>query len=357
MMMPTSYPKAPQTFSEIGFIDGNTLLVLLVGIAAIMGYLTVNALFLVWFERKVSARIQRRRGPTEVGPFGLVQTLADMLKLLSKQLVTPSAVDKPLYHLAPVAVFAPVVASVAMFPFSESWVILDVDIALALVFMFGGIGIIAIFMAGWGSNNKYALLGAMRSVAQNISYEIPLILSTLTVVLLVNSLGDGMIINDGGVRVAPSGLNLSHITIVQDQLGYPFILLAPVAALIYFIAAVAETNRAPFDIPEAESELIAGFHTEYSGMRFAMFFFAEYTNMLIVCMLATVLFLGGWSGPLLPGVVWFFLKTYFLIWAMMWFRWTFPRLRFDQLMTFCWTVMIPLSIVNLLVTALLLEVL
>ena len=350
-----SLPQAPQTLSEVGFIDGNTLLVLLVGIAIIMGYLTFNALFLVWLERKVSARIQRRRGPTEVGPYGLLQTLADMLKLLSKQLVTPRAVDKPLYHLAPVVVFAPVVASVAMFPYTADWVILDVDIALPLVFMFGGIGIIAIFMAGWGSNNKYALLGAMRSVAQNISYEIPLILSTLSVVLLVNGMDHGMIA-DGGEMVRPNGLNLSHIVMVQDE-GVWFIVYAPVAALIYFIAAVAETNRAPFDIPEAESELIAGFHTEYSGMRFAMFFFAEYTNMFIVSMLATVLFFGGWSGPILPDVVWFLLKTYLLLATMMWFRWTFPRLRFDQLMTFCWTVMIPLSIANLLLTAFFLEVL
>jgi NADH-quinone oxidoreductase subunit H len=350
-------PQAPKTLSELDFISGNIWLVLLVGIALIMGYLTVNALFLVWFERKVSARIQRRRGPTEVGPFGLMQTLADMLKLLSKQLITPSHVDKPLYHLAPVFVFAPVVASVAMFPYSEGWVILDIDIGLPLVFMFGGIGIIAIFMAGWGSNNKYALLGAMRSVAQNISYEIPLILASLTIVLLVNGMDHGVLIEDHGQLVRPNGLNLSHIVMVQDQLGYPFFVLAPVAALIYFIAGVAETNRAPFDIPEAESELVAGFHTEYSGMRFAMFFFAEYTGMFIVSMLATVLFFGGWDGPLLPGPVWFLLKTYLLIWAMMWFRWTFPRLRFDQLMTFCWTVLIPLSIVNLLVTAFLLEVL
>lgn len=348
---------APQTISEIGFISGNTWLVLGVGIAMIMGYLTLNALFLVWLERKVSARIQRRRGPTEVGPYGLVQTLADMLKLLSKQLLTPRGVDKPLYHAAPVLVFAPVVASVALFPYSADWVILDVDIAIALVFMLGGIGIIAIFMAGWGSNNKYALMGAMRSVAQNISYEIPLILSALTVVLLVNGIDHGVVIDDNGELLRPNGLNLSHIVMVQDSIGYPFLLLAPVAAVIYLIAAVAETNRAPFDIPEAESELIAGFHTEYSGMRFAMFFFAEYTNMFIVSMLATVLFLGGWDGPLLPGPLWFFLKTYLIIGVMMWFRWTFPRLRFDQLMTFCWTVLIPLSLANLLITALLIEVL
>jgi len=348
-------PAAPDTLYELTW--GNHWLVLGIGIAAIMGYLTLNALFLVWLERKVSARIQRRRGPTEVGMFGLLQTLADMLKLLSKQLITPRAIDRPLYHLAPIVVFAPVVASVAMFPYTRDVVILDVDLGLALVFMLGGIGIIGIFMAGWGSNNKYALLGAMRSVAQNISYEIPLILSALAVVLLVSGMEHGIVINDGGIPTAPRGMNLSHIVIVQDTYGVWFVLLQPVAALIYLIAAVAETNRAPCDIPEAESELVAGFHTEYSGMRFALFFFAEYTNMFIVSMLATVLFFGGWSGPLLPGPVWFFFKTYLILWAIMWFRWTFPRLRFDQLMSFCWTVLIPLSILNLLITALVVELL
>lgn len=347
-------PVTPQSFIEL--VGGNAVLVLALGAAVIMGYLTVNALFLIWLERKISAHIQRRLGPMEVGWHGSLQTLADMLKLLSKQLVTPKSIDKPLYHLAPVVVFAPVVASTAMFPFSEDWIILDVDLSLALVFMFGGIGIIGIFMAGWGSNNKYALLGAMRSVAQNISYEIPLILSALSVVLMIHGM-DPVLIDDGGTLREANGLSLVDITLVQDAKGWWFVLAQPVAALIYLIAAVAETNRAPFDIPEAESELIAGFHTEYSGMRFAMFFFAEYTNMLIVSMVAAVLFFGGWDGPLLPGPVWFFLKTYLILSTMMWFRWTFPRLRFDQLMSFCWTVMIPVSLANLLITALVLELL
>lgn len=351
-----TYPQAPQTLSDL--VGDSIVAVLVVGIVAIMAYLTVNVLFLVWLERKVSARIQRRRGPTEVGPFGLLQTLADTLKLISKQLITPSAIDKPLYHLAPIVVFAPVVASVSLFPFSPDLVLLNVDLGLAFVFVFGGIGIIGIFMAGWGSNNKYALLGAMRSVAQNISYEIPLILSALSVVVLIGGLDHGVVIDTGGSLIEPIGTNLAHIALVQDQTGIWFILLQPVAAVVYFIAALAETNRAPFDIPEAESELVAGFHTEYSGMRFALFFFAEYTNMVIVSMLATTLFLGGASGLFLPdSAVWFFAKTYLLIAAMIWFRWTFPRLRFDQLMSFCWTVLIPLSLANLLVTALLVEVL
>jgi NADH-quinone oxidoreductase subunit H len=324
----------------VNLVDSPALGVL-IGIAGVMAALTVNVLFLVWLERKVSAWIQRRMGPTEVGPFGMLQTIADMLKLISKQLITPRHVDKPLYHIAPVFVFVPVVAAASLFPFDEHVSLQNLDIGLVLVFAFGGLGIVGIFMAGWGSNNKYALLGAMRAVAQNISYEIPLILSTLSVVLMVNAMGDAN----------TNGMNLAQVASMQHDKGFWFVLVQPVAAVIYFIAALAETNRAPFDIPEAESELVAGFHTEYSGMRFALFFFAEYSNMFIVAMVATVLFFGGWSGPLLPGAMWFFLKTYAIVFVMIWIRWTFPRLRFDQLMSFCWLVLIPLSILNLLVTA------
>jgi len=320
---------------------GSPALAVLIGLGAVMVVLTVNVLFLVWLERKVSAWIQRRMGPTEVGPFGILQTIADMLKLISKQLITPRHIDKPLYHAAPIFVFVPVVAAASLFPFDQHVALQNLDVGLVLVFAFGGLGIVGIFMAGWGSNNKYALLGAMRSVAQNISYEIPLILAALSVVLMVSVMGDGHV----------NGMNLAEIAAMQHAKGYWFVIVQPVAALIYFTAALAETNRAPFDIPEAESELVAGYHTEYSGMRFALFFFAEYSNMFIVAMVATVLFFGGWSGPLLPGPVWFFLKTYGIVFAMIWIRWTFPRLRFDQLMSFCWMVLIPLSIVNLLVTA------
>ncbi len=301
---------------------------------AVMGFITVNALFLIWLERKVSARMQRRYGPTEVGPFGLLQTLADMLKLIGKELITPDHVHRPLYLIAPVLVFAPLLALLSLVPINEGWVFHDFDIALVLLLAFSGLNVIGIFAAGWGSNNKYALLGAVRAVAQNISYEIPLLLAVIPIVLMTRS------------------LSLHEIASAQS---YPFILVQPLAFIIYFISATAETNRAPFDIPEAESELIAGFHTEYSGMRFGAFFLAEFTNMVIVCAVATILFLGGWKGPLLPGWLWFFLKVYGLILVMMVFRWTFPRLRFDQLMTFAWAILVPLALVNLLLTIVVLK--
>ena len=312
----------------------NAAVAIAVALALIMGYVTINALFLVWLERKVSARMQRRMGPTEVGYAGLLQTLVDVV--MSKQFIVPKHIDTFLYFAAPVVVFMPVIASLSLLPLSSGVYFHDFNIGLVLIFAFSGFGIIGIFMAGWGSNNKYALLGAMRSVAQNISYEIPLLLSALSVVLMTGT------------------MNLHGIVDAQTT---PFIFYQPVAAIIFLIAATAETNRAPFDIPEAESELIAGFHTEYPGAGFAMFFLAEYTNMIIVCAVGVILFLGGWHGPaFLPGIVWFFLKTYVLIFIMMWFRWTFPRLRFDQLMSFAWAVLIPLSLANLLLTALLLKV-
>jgi NADH-quinone oxidoreductase subunit H len=278
--------------------------------------------------------MQRRYGPTEVGPFGLLQTVADMLKLIGKELITPDHVHRPLYLIAPVLVFAPLVALLSLLPIDADWVFHDFDIALVLLLAFSGLNVIGIFAAGWGSNNKYALLGAVRAVAQNISYEIPLLLAVIPIVLMTRS------------------LSLHEIASAQ---AYPFILVQPLAFIIYFISATAETNRAPFDIPEAESELIAGFHTEYSGMRFGAFFLAEFTNMVIVCAVATILFLGGWKGPLLPGWLWFFIKVYGLIVVMMIFRWTFPRLRFDQLMTFAWAILVPLALVNLLVTIVVLK--
>jgi NADH-quinone oxidoreductase subunit H len=304
----------------------------LLGVAVIMGYLTFNVLFLIWLERKVSGHIQRRYGPMEVGPHGSLQTVADMIKLLGKQILTPVATDKFVYILAPVLVFVPTLCLTSLIPVSGAEAFADLPYGLVVLIALSGISVLAIFMAGWASNNKYAVLGGMRSVSQVIAYEIPILLSALSVVMLAQS------------------LNLREIVMAQAG-GVPFILLQPVAGILYFIGITAETNRAPFDIPEAESELVGGFHTEYSGMRFAMFFFAEYTNMLVLGALGATLFLGGWLGPWLPGPVWLLLKAYAIVFVMIWMRWTFPRLRFDQLMSFAWKLLIPVALVNLLITA------
>jgi NADH-quinone oxidoreductase subunit H len=272
-----------------------------------------------------------------VGPHGILQSIVDGIKLIGKELITPSHVDWKLYVLAPIVVFAGVLPSLVVIPFSEQLQVRDLNVGVLLIFAFSSFNVLAILMGGWSANNKYSLLGAIRSVAQSVAYEIPLLLVVLNVLLWTNS--------------------LQMSTIVEAQSTIWNVFWMPVAAIIYLICATAETNRAPFDIPEAESELVAGFHTEYSGMRFAMFFLAEYSNMFIVTAVATTLFFGGWKSPPLlgflpiPGVVWFFLKVYVLIFVIIWVRWTFPRLRFDQLMNFSWKVMIPVSLMHLVVYA------
>jgi NADH-quinone oxidoreductase subunit H len=304
---------------------------------ALVALVQVNTLFLVWLERKVSAHIQLRLGPMEVGPHGILQSIVDGIKLIGKELITPRHVDRKLYVLAPIMVFTGVLPSLIVIPFSEQLQVRDLNVGVLLIFAFSAFNVLAILMGGWSANNKYSLLGAIRSVAQSVAYEIPLLLVVLNVLLWTNS------------------MQMSAIVEAQSTIWNVFWM--PVAAIIYLICATAETNRAPFDIPEAESELVAGFHTEYSGMRFAMFFLAEYSNMFIVAAVATTLFFGGWKSPPLlgflpvPGVVWFFLKVYVLIFVIIWVRWTFPRLRFDQLMNFSWKVMIPVSLVHLVVYA------
>jgi NADH-quinone oxidoreductase subunit H len=308
---------------------------MIVGLIGVIALVSVNALFLIWMERKVAAHMQLRPGPMEVGYHGAIQTVADALKLMGKELITPDEVDKPIFWLAPIVVFLPVLLSFLVVPFSKTWLIRDMNVGIVLILAFSTLAVLAILMAGWSSNNKYAVFGAIRSVAQNIAYEIPLLITVMSIILMVGS------------------FKLSDIVAAQGT--YWFVVLQPLAFILYITCATAETNRAPFDLPEAESELVAGFHTEYSGMRFALFFLAEYTNMFIVSAIATVLFLGGWHGPFLPGVIWFLLKVYALIFLMMWFRWTFPRVRFDQLITFAWKILIPLAFANLLLTALVLK--
>lgn len=308
----------------------------LIGLAIIAAIVPLNVAFLVLLERKVAGHIQLRPGPMEVAPHGILQTLADAVKLLGKEMVTPLSTDKVVFFLAPVLVVAPAFVGFVPIPFSPMMQIREVNVGILLIFSFSSITVLSILMAGWGSNNKYALIGAVRSVAQNVAYEIPLLLATMSVIIMTNTFKLG--------------------AIAQAQSSIWYIFLQPVAAIIFFIATTAETNRAPFDLVEAESELVSGFHTEYTGMRFSLFFLAEYTNMVIAAALFTVLFLGGSSGPLFPGMIWFLIKTYFLIFVVMWVRWTYPRIRFDQLMNFAWKVLIPIALLNLMITAIVLKV-
>lgn len=311
-------------------IIGREAFVMIAGVLGVLGFVVLNSLVLTWAERKVAGHMQRRIGPKEVGPYGLFQPLADALKLLGKEILTPGEVEKPLYFLAPVIVFIPVLAAFVVIPFNAVLQVRDINVGILVVLAFSSLSVLSILFAGWGSNNKYALIGAIRSIAQNIAYEVPLLLSLLPVIMMTNS--------------------LSLKDIVEAQKNLWFVCYQPLAFIIYFIASVAETNRTPFDLPEAESELVAGYHTEYSGMRFALFFLAEYSNIFIVSAIATTFFLGGYQGPFLPGILWFLIKSYALVFVIIWFRWTFPRVRFDQLLNFSWKVLIPLTFINLLIT-------
>ncbi len=305
--------------------------ILLKGLAA-LGFIAFSAMFLIWLERKVSARIQNRMGPMMTGFHGSLQPVADTIKLLLKEDIVPKGVDYLSWWLAPFFVTVPVVMAFLVIPFSSQWIALDLNVGVLYICSVTSICVLGIFMAGWGSNNKYSLLGGMRSAAQIISYEVPLLLSVLLVVMQSGT------------------MSMQGIVHAQEHSWFIFKPHLLLAFLIYFISATAECNRVPFDIPEAESELVAGYHTEYSGMKFAMFFVAEYTNMFIISAIATTLFLGGWQGPFLPGVVWFLLKSYGFIFILMWMRWTLPRIRMDQMMSFAWKFLTPIALLNLLIS-------
>ena len=315
------------------------------------------AAYSVWLERKVSAHIQNRWGPTRVGPFGLLQPLADGVKFIFKEDLTEANVYKPLYIAAPIIAVMFAVTSIAVIPFGN-WVnigpwgtylqVTDLNIGLLVILGTTSMGVYGVALAGWASNSKYSLLGAMRASAQMISYEVSLGLSLVGVLIMAGSLSLRNIVE------AQSGHFPGYIPHWNIFSGQFF------AFFIYLISAYAETNRAPFDLPEAESELVAGYHTEYSAMKFAMFFVAEYCNMVTVACLATLLFFGGWNGPifgppilqaLLP-VGWFCLKVFFFMFLYVWVRWTVPRFRYDQLMAFGWKVLLPAAIANIVVTAL-----
>tara|TARA_R110000868_G_scaffold20478_8_gene86645 strand:+ start:1287 stop:2366 length:1080 start_codon:yes stop_codon:yes gene_type:complete len=311
---------------------------------AYLALFAVAGLYLVLLERKVAAWFQLRLGPNRVGPWGLFQTMADALKLVSKELTSTDRIDKFLYNLAPYFVIVTSLTAIAVFPFSEQFQAFDINIGVFFLFAISSIGVIGILLAGWASNNKFALIGAMRSGLQTISYELSVGLSLLTMVLLTGS------------------LQLSEIVEVQRTGGWLILqghIPSIIAFCIFIIAGTAETNRAPFDLVEAESELGAGFHTEYSGMKFAYFFLAEFINMFIIASIAVVLFFGAWLSPFgitegitwFPEVLWFLIKVLIIIFLMMWFRWTFPRLRVDQLLTLEWKYLLPLNLINLVIMA------
>jgi len=302
----------------------------------------VAGLYLVLLERKVAAWFQLRLGPNRVGFWGLFQTMADALKLVSKELTGTVKADKFLYNLAPYFVIVSSLMALAVFPFTQGFQAFDINIGIFFLIAISSIGVIGILLGGWSSNNKFALIGAMRSGVQTISYELSVGLSLITMVLLTGT------------------LQLSEIIEVQKN-GWLIVqghIPAIIAFCIYMIAGTAETNRAPFDMVEAESELGAGFHTEYSGMKFAYFFLAEFINMFIIAAIGTTIFFGGWLSPFgvtesLPwlGVFWFLAKTLILVFLMMWFRWTFPRLRVDQLLTLEWKYLLPLNLLNIVLMA------
>ncbi|PLS17739.1 NADH-quinone oxidoreductase subunit NuoH [Bacillus sp. M6-12] len=317
---------------------GIFFLLAVVLLMVVLGFVT----YAILAERKVMGFMQMRMGPNQVGGrWGLLQTIADVLKLLLKEDTIPKLADRPLFIIAPVIAFAPAFMVLATIPFTDKFQFADIGVGLLYYIAISGISTVGIVAGGWASNNKYALLGGMRAAAQMISYEIPLVMSVIGVILLSGS------------------LNLNEIVAAQEDLW--FIVLQPIGFIIFLIASIAELNRVPFDLPEAESELVAGFHVEYSGFRWAFFMLAEYVYLFAMASLTTVLFLGGWH-PLpflefIPGAVWFALKFSFIIFILIWIRSTFPRIRADQLMEFGWKVLLPIALANIFLTALLKELL
>jgi NADH-quinone oxidoreductase subunit H len=331
------------------------ILLPLVKIVIVLVAVLVTVMYIVLLERKVQAWVQVRLGPMRVGPHGILQPLADVLKLFVKEDITPVKADKWVFTAAPIIVLVPALIAFAVIPFGKTITlfgttmpgyIADVNVGLLYIVSVAGIGIYGIILGGWSSNSKYPLLASLRASAQLISYEIAVTMTLVTVIMLSGT--------------------LSMVGIVDAQLagGWWFGFMQPVAFAIYFIGGLAETNRAPFDLPEAEQELVAGFHTEYSGMRFAFYFLAEYANMIVVSTVATTLFLGGWLAPfpnvpalsflgLIPGWAWFILKTFLFLYVFLWVRATLPRYRYDQLMRLGWKWLIPLAILNVVVTGLL----
>ncbi|WP_179212409.1 NADH-quinone oxidoreductase subunit NuoH [Brevibacillus brevis] len=326
-MMNTLLQQAPSWGTTLWFIIAAVLL-----LAVVLGFVT----YAIYFERKVIGWMQLRIGPNRVGPLGLLQTVADVAKLLLKEDIRPQHADKALFTLAPILAYAPAFAVLAVMPFTDSIQFADLGIGLLYYIALSGITVLGVITAGWASNNKYSLIGGLRSAAQMISYEVPLVMSVVGVVLLTGS------------------MNLKDI--VEAQRDVWNIVPQFIGFAVFIIAAQAELNRTPFDLPEAESELVGGYHVEYSGFRFAMFMLAEYVYMFGMGALITILFFGGWlpihpSLDFIPGIVWFILKFSVYVFLQFWIRATMPRLRVDQLMSFAWKVLLPVALFNILLTA------
>jgi len=322
-----SIPWGPGWATTVGFVIGAFVLA-----AGAMFFVV----FLIWYERKLIGRFQGRFGPNRLGPFGLFQPLADMLKIFTKELITPVGVDWVAYNLAPILSVAAVLMMWAVTPFSKTFFGVNISVGILFLIAIGGLGELGILLAGWGSNNKYALVGALRAIAQLISYEVPFVLSALVPVMLSGS--------------------MSLVDIVEAQQPW-YILVAPAAAFIFFIASVAETGRAPFDLAEAESEIVAGYNVEYSGLKFGMFFVGEFLHAFTASFIFVTVFLGGWRGPFaeeIPvlGLAYFFIKTFIVYFALILFRGTNPRFRIDQMMDLNWKVLTPLSLVVIMAVAL-----
>ncbi|MBX9595946.1 MAG: NADH-quinone oxidoreductase subunit NuoH [Roseomonas sp.] len=305
---------------------------------ALLVPLLIGVAYLTWAERKILGAMQMRRGPNVVGPFGLLQPFADALKMLMKETIIPSGASRALFLMAPMITFMLAMLAWAVIPVNDGWAIADINVGILYLFAISSLGVYGIIIAGWASNSKYAFLGALRSAAQMVSYEVSMGFVIVTVLLCVGS------------------LNLTEIVRAQSTMWF-IIPLFPMF-VIMFISALAETNRAPFDLPEGESELVAGFFVEYSSMSFALFFLGEYANMILMSALITILFLGGWLPPMaiepftwIPGPVWFILKICFCLFVFVWVRATFPRYRYDQLMRLGWKVFLPFSLLWLVLTA------
>jgi NADH-quinone oxidoreductase subunit H len=324
-------------------MDAVALVVMAAKSVVVLVLLLTLCAYTTLLERKLVARFQARVGPNRAGPKGLLQPLADLVKLIFKEDLNPAGANRLLFVLAPVMAFIPAFMAITVIPFGDTFtlfgrsfdgVISDLNVGILFVFAVSSLGVYALVLAGWSSNSKYSLLGGLRSSAQMISYEVALSLSVVGVLLLAGT------------------LSLTEIVRQQASFFDWYIFKQPLGFLLFWICGVAETNRAPFDLPEAENELVAGYHTEYSSIKFAMFFVAEYANMVTISAIATTLFLGGWNGPWLPPVLWFLIKVVAFLFFYIWLRATLPRLRYDQLMRFGWLVLLPMALANVLVTAL-----